>query len=344
MRIGMNGIFSYFVYSFCFVCSAPVRSIFIFSFLFSMKDFESLCTVLRRTGLSGLVSILPGPPSQMEIRNRRAMEIIRGMRKQKENKENKELLNCMRIEWEFLRSREIFIKTGKIKRSLLNRAVFLCRSSSDPSFVKFIEERAKSYIAYAENKKDGEHVNSMNEISGGLPVKSLRKALRVEIESTEEYFCEFQGMKLLFKEKEKRDAFLRGEYRKMIVEMKNSLDFDSRVVVAISRIEEFKIGMNKLLSRTDKKSLQTLERYMRQWVSLYAEALDLFSANFMDEEYLHRINREISQRFTPVSNSILFHPVTYDLASVYIYMPQEISSSSPAGISRMLSRMNLFRK
>lgn len=306
-----------------------------------MGEFKSLCTVLKRCKLSGIVSLVPGPAGQVEIRNKRAMEIIRGMIKQKENTL---LVSSMRIEWEFLKAREKYLKTGKIKKSLLNRAVYLAKNSSEnTSFTEFIEDRAKSFISYGEKKDDKEPVRSMNKIVKTLPEKSLRKILYTEIEAQEEYPYTFQGVTLLFHDKEIKEDFLNENYKRVIGKMKNSSDFDSQIVVSISRIEQFKLGMNKLLDNNDKRSKKTLDRYMRQWPGLYTQTLDLFSANFMDEEYLHRFNKEVSYRFAPVHNSVLFHPVTYDMASVYIHMPQE-PSPSPAGITGMLSRMNLFRR
>ncbi|KAI5189210.1 hypothetical protein NEMIN01_0376 [Nematocida minor] len=306
-----------------------------------MADFTSICTVLKRCKLNGILTLAVGTPGQLEIRNTRALEVLRGMMKQPENAE---LLDAMRIEWEFLKVREKYLKTGKVKKSLLNRAVHLAsENSSDSSFVDFIRERAQAFVAYGSKKNDKESVRKMNEIVKNLPVKSARRILHTEVEETNESTHDFQGVPLSFRDENIKELFINKNYKSIIGRLKNASDFDSQIVLAVAKIEHFKLGMHKLLEKNDKKSKKTLERYMTQWNSLYAKSVDLFSANFMDEEYLHTFNKEILCNFTPVHNSILFHPVTYDISSVYIHMPQQ-AEPTPAGISGMLSRMSLFRR
>ncbi|KAH9387492.1 uncharacterized protein NEMAJ01_2388 [Nematocida major] len=302
-----------------------------------MPDFRGLGTVLKRCGLSGIVNMVYGPPAQLEMRNTRAMEVLKGMMKQEENRK---IEGAMRAEWEFLRARARYLKTGKLKKSLLKRAVYNVRKdSADPAFTKFMELRAEAFVEYASKKTDKETVEKMNEIVEKIPEKALRNIFRVKSTSQAEILHSFEGVQLVFRSEKVLAEFAQGNYREVIRQLKSAEDFDSQVICALSKVEKFQAGMLLLEGRNTKASRRTLERYMTQWNALYAQTVDLFATNFMDEEYLHKINRKVA--FNPLQNSILFHPVTYDISSMYIRMPQE-KPPSPAGISGMLSRMSLF--
>ncbi|KAI5167360.1 hypothetical protein NEIRO03_1874 [Nematocida sp. AWRm78] len=305
-----------------------------------MTEFIGFGKVLRRCKLDGIIGLVVGSPSQLEIRNTRAMEILRGMMKQPENSG---LTTYMQIEWEFLKAREKYLKTGKLKSSLLKRALHIAKDKcgEDSDFIQFIDLRCKAYTAYANVKTDKEIIKQMNEIVEKVSIKPVRNTLLTEITPSAEYSYTFEGVPLVFHDEDVMKQFKEMNYKNVIRKLRGKTDFDSMIVAAVARVEKFRDGMQKLEKQNDKTSKKTLLRYMSQWNSIYTTTIDLFSANYMDEDYLHKINKEIS--YIPQNSSILFHPVTYDISSLYVDMPQEIPTRS-AGLSGMLSRMSLFRR
>ncbi|KAI5162238.1 hypothetical protein NEAUS04_0966 [Nematocida ausubeli] len=305
-----------------------------------MVEFKCFGTVLKRCKLQGVLGLVVGSPSQLEIRNTRALEILRGMMKQSENKD---LFTFMRIEWEFLKARERYLKTGKLKKPLIRRALYIAESEckNNEDFIKFINLRTQAYISYASVKTDRDLIKEMNSIVNCVSIKSVRNILLTHTEPTAEYTHVFQGIPLIFHEETLKNEFISKNYKNVIRKLRSKTDFDSLIILAVSKVEEFKKGLHSLEERNDKISKKTLPRYMSQWNQIYTQAVDLFAANYLDEEYLHTVNQEIS--YIPQDSSLLFHPVSYDVASLYINMPQE-EPIATAGISGMLSRMSLFRR
>lgn len=302
-----------------------------------MDDFIRLARVLKQCKMQQSLTLHSGSPGLFELKNKKAKEILKGLKNQQESKD---LKNVIEIEYLFIKVREIYLNSKKLKKSLLNRITYLTNSQfTSEEFIKYIELRVKAFISCGDTEKELECIEKMNEIVGKIDRKSVRNILMIKTRPAEGISYEFKGIPINFKNKEVKELFCNEDFKGVIRALKHSDDFDSKIITAISKVEKFKKGV-LLEAAKKKKCNRTLEKYMSQWNSLYKNSVDLFSANYIDEEYLHKINKEI--RVIPLDGSIPFDPVVYDISSIYISIREEAQSKST--LSGILSRMTLFRR
>lgn len=299
-----------------------------------MSALEALATLLRQCKVPRSTGLLLGTVSQTEIKTARAKEILHGLIKQ--NKEE-ELDRIMRIEMAFLKARERFLKQKKQKASLLNRAVFLSKSSNfDEKYISYIEMRREIFLLSSSGKYEEERevAQRINSLLAEEPPK-VSSALSLEMVTDEKVDHRFKGIDLSFPTKESFALFRAGRHKELLRMLRNNEHFDSILICAVSRVELFRKG---LLEIKQKKKKGRVERYCRSWNTLYQKTLELFSSNFISDEYLKEVDEEVPS----VSFSVPLHPITYDISSTYLYR-NEVSEASPL-LTEIFQKMNIFRR
>lgn len=297
-----------------------------------MDGFVSLGVVLRRCKLADGVELAKGKASQLEIRNAKALEMLKGMMKQEKDAG---LLNAMMMEAAFMKARKTYLQKNKMKKSLLNKAVFIAQSAFSEEFAAYIRCRKELFLKEYLHVKDEELVEKMNALVQGP--KAIRKILQIKQAPKEKHPHCFEEINLVFPCKETLELFQQKEYKKVIQKLKSSTDFESSLICIVAQIEVFKHGMDALSQNTDKKSKRTLDRYVTQWSLLYHESLHFFRSNFISTEYLDSINKAVPSPSALPPPAIPLHPVTYDVSSVYI----QVRATSASQISDMMNSLTV---
>ncbi|KAI5170832.1 hypothetical protein NEFER03_0291 [Nematocida sp. LUAm3] len=299
-----------------------------------MLALEALATLLRQCKIPRSTGLLLGTVSQTEIKTARAKEILHGVLKQ--NKQE-DLDKIMRIEMAFIKSRERFLKQKKTKPSLLNRAIFLSKTSNfDEKYVRYIEMRKEIFTLsstgrYEEEKEVSKKINALLSTES----QKVTSTLSLEVVTDEKVEYTFNGIDLSFPTKECFSLFKEEKYKELLKCLKNNEHFDSILICAVSKIEAFRQG---LIEIKQKKGKGRVERYCRSWNTLYQKTLELFSSNFISVDYLKEVDEEVPS----LSFSVPLHPITYDISSTYLYRA-EASEASPL-LTEIFQKMNIFRR
>ncbi|KAI5189570.1 hypothetical protein NECID01_0593 [Nematocida sp. AWRm77] len=301
------------------------------------EGFSSLATVFARCKIKGIVELAKGNRNKLSLCNTRAMEILRGM---SAYETHPQLLCAMNIEKQFLKARDVYLRRNKLKKTLLNRAVYLAQEAFSPEFVQYVQKRRELFVNEAQGIEDVSLLEEMNTLVAGTP--SATKSLLAALPGKERTEHVFEGVDLVFEDARVLALFKEQKYKEVLQSVKAQGSFDSAVISALARIEVFRKGKEVLEAAPGKKAGKTLARYLTQWKSLHREVQELFKRNFISTEYLERVDKEVqivrsTTATTTPPSSVPLHPLTYDLASVYVHLKKTDMSS----VSTMLHNMSI---
>ncbi|KAI5181952.1 hypothetical protein NEOKW01_2102 [Nematocida sp. AWRm80] len=303
---------------------------------------EDLATVLRRCKLQEVIGLVKGDQKQLQSRNQIAMERLKGQIKQSDNKE---LLPVMKVEQDFLKARKMYLEQEIIRECHLNRALKLAKEidstnySDHQLFIKYTEYRREAFLEGWRGNFT-KHNSILKEINSLLPNTRLRNILGTRLETERTIPFEYHSIPLSFHSEHILKDFQEHRYTEVIQALKEEVDFDSEIITAICKIEQFKNNLNKHSSPTTLKQKRNYSKYISQWDSLYNRTYNLFSLNYLDTSYLERINESII-RIPVLTDTILLNPVTYDLSSAYINLS---STSSVSRLSTRIKDININQK
>jgi len=312
-----------------------------------MDGFFSLAEVLRRCKLSNGVVLCGGNRGQVQIRNNRALERLRGMIGQEKNSS---VLDAMKIEMLFLKVRKVYLEKNKTKKPWLNRAVHIAREKFGGEFEEYIRCRKDLWISKSLKTEDRKTEERLNEIvtKQKQPEKQQKKTvelLKIEKTGEDKHETAFEGIDLVFYSEELLEMFKNRRYAEVLQKTRGAsdspngkLDFEIELVRTISKIEKFRDGLEKHRGAGE-KARRNLKKYVSQWSAMFQSAKELFASNFIRDEYLEKVNSEISEIQVKDARFIPLHPVTYDISSVYVQLEK-----SATGVAGLLKGINIFKR
>lgn len=305
-----------------------------------MSSLHVLGSVLSRCKIPESVPLVVGTPKQMEIVNTRAYERIKGMINQESNSDAK---LAMQVEILFIKARQRYLKTGKIKRSLLNRAAYIARSNwKDKDAIAYVEKRRDLFIASAENNEEKKEKN-LEEIREIFisQTAAVQRVFGMVKKQNEHIEYRYKGIDLVFSSKAVYDLFMQNDYKSVVKMLRNDKNFESVLIHALAKVELFMKNLRILVNNSNRTSAKTLRRYVTQWPSLYQETETLFAENFINMEYLMSLKKEVPK--FEQECSIPLHPITYDISSRYLQSINKINEEEQI-LQERLQDMAIERK